>query len=85
MCELERADASALLAGGWTMPERFVAKGRDGKTDIHGILVKPSSFDPAKSYPVIEDVYAGPHAAFARRTSVASNGSTESRTRGSSS
>ncbi len=65
VCELERADASALLAGGWTMPERFVAKGRDGKTDIHGILVKPSSFDPAKSYPVIEDVYAGPHAAFA--------------------
>jgi dipeptidyl-peptidase-4 len=65
VCELERADATALLAGGWTMPERFVAKGRDGKTDIHGILVKPSSFDPAKSYPVIEDVYAGPHAAFA--------------------
>jgi dipeptidyl-peptidase-4 len=63
--ELERADASALLSSGWTMPERFVAKGRDGKTDIHGILVKPSSFDPAKSYPVIEDIYAGPHAAFA--------------------
>jgi dipeptidyl-peptidase-4 len=65
VCELERADASALLAGGWTMPERFVAKGRDGKTDIHGILIKPSGFDPAKSYPVIEDIYAGPHAAFA--------------------
>ena len=65
VCELERADASALLASGWTMPERFVAKGRDGKTDIHGILVKPSSFDPGKSYPVVEDIYAGPHAAFA--------------------
>jgi dipeptidyl aminopeptidase/acylaminoacyl peptidase len=65
VCELERADASALLASGWTMPERFVAKGRDGKTDIHGILIKPSPFDPGKSYPVIEDIYAGPHAAFA--------------------
>jgi len=65
VCELERADASALLASGWTMPERFVAKGRDGRTDIHGILIKPSPFDPAKSYPVIEDIYAGPHAAFA--------------------
>jgi dipeptidyl aminopeptidase/acylaminoacyl peptidase len=65
VCELERADAAALLASGWTMPERFVAKGRDGKTDIHGILIKPSDFDPAKSYPVIEDIYAGPHAAFA--------------------
>lgn len=65
VCELERADASALLASGWTMPERFVAKGRDGKTDIHGILIKPKDFDPAKSYPVVEDIYAGPHAAFA--------------------
>jgi len=65
VCELERADASDLLASGWTMPERFFAKGRDGAVEIHGILVKPASFDPAKSYPVIEDIYAGPHAAFA--------------------
>jgi dipeptidyl aminopeptidase/acylaminoacyl peptidase len=42
------------------MPERFVAKGRDGKTDIHGILIKPSHFDPTKKYPVVEQVYAGP-------------------------
>lgn len=65
VCELERADASALLAAGWTLPERFVAKGRDGTTDIHGVLIKPSHFDPAKRYPVVEDIYAGPHAAFA--------------------
>ena len=65
LCELEKADATQLLAAGWTMPERFVAKGRDGQTDIHGILIKPSHFDPAKKYPVIEDIYAGPHSAFA--------------------
>ncbi len=65
---LERADATALLASGWTMPERFVAKGRDDKTDIHGILIKPSHFDPAKKYPVVEDIYAGPHGAFAPKT-----------------
>lgn len=65
VCELEKADATQLLAAGWTMPERFVAKGRDGQTDIHGILIKPSHFDPAKKYPVIEDIYAGPHSAFA--------------------
>ncbi len=65
VCELEKADASKLLAAGWTMPERFIAKGRDGQTDIHGILIKPSHFDPAKKYPVIEDIYAGPHSAFA--------------------
>jgi dipeptidyl aminopeptidase/acylaminoacyl peptidase len=64
ICELERADASALLATGWTMPERLVAKGRDGVTEIHGVLIKPSHFDPAKKYPVLEEVYAGPHGAF---------------------
>ena len=65
VCELERADATALLAAGWTLPERFVAKGRDGTTDIHGVILKPSHFDPAKRYPVVEEIYAGPHAAFA--------------------
>ena len=62
--EMERSDLTALLATGWTMPERFVTKGRDGKTDIHGILIKPSHFDPAKKYPVLENIYAGPHSAF---------------------
>ncbi len=62
--ELEHADASALQAAGWTLPERFVAKGRDGKTAIHGLIIKPSNYDPAKKYPVVEKVYAGPHGAF---------------------
>jgi len=61
---LEQADASQLLAAGWTMPERFAAKGRDGATDIFGILIKPSHFDPAKKYPVVEEVYAGPQSAY---------------------
>lgn len=65
VCVLEKADASALIATGWTMPERFVAKGRDGKTNIHGVIIRPSNFDPAKKYPVVEDIYAGPHGAFA--------------------
>ncbi len=65
VCVLEKADASALLAAGWTMPERFAAKGRDGKTDIHGVIITPSNFDSAKKYPIVEDIYAGPHGAFA--------------------
>lgn len=65
VCVLEKADASKLLAAGWTQPERLVAKGRDGSTDIHGVLIKPSHFDPVKKYPVVEDIYAGPHSAFA--------------------
>ncbi len=62
--ELERADASVLLKAGWTVPERFVAKGRDGVTDIHGILIRPSTFDPARRYPIVEEIYAGPQGAF---------------------
>jgi dipeptidyl aminopeptidase/acylaminoacyl peptidase len=62
--ELERADDSALLASGWRYPEVFTAKGRDGETDIWGIIVRPTNFDSTKSYPVIESIYAGPHGSF---------------------
>ena len=65
ICELERADDSQLLQAGWTLPERFVAKGRDGATDIYGVIIKPSNFDPQKKYPVVEEVYAGPQDSFA--------------------
>ena len=60
---LEEADVSALREAGWQAPERFVATGRDGETPIYGIIHKPSNFDPNKRYPVIEKIYAGPHAA----------------------
>lgn len=58
---LETADISELLASGWEPPEVFTANGRDGKTGIWGIVAKPKDFDPSKKYPVIEDMYAGPH------------------------
>lgn len=61
MCELERADDSELRANGWEPPEVFVAKGRDGKTDIWGIICRPRRLDTNKKYPVIEHIYAGPH------------------------
>ncbi|TWT29217.1 Prolyl tripeptidyl peptidase precursor [Posidoniimonas corsicana] len=63
VCELERADWSDLLAAGWQPPLRFTAKGRDGQTDIYGIIHRPTNFDPEKEYPVIEAIYAGPHSA----------------------
>lgn len=62
--ELEKADVSALEKAGWKPPERFVAKGRDGTTDIYGVIHRPTTFDPAKKYPVIEYIYAGPHGHF---------------------
>ncbi|MBX3403208.1 MAG: prolyl oligopeptidase family serine peptidase [Phycisphaeraceae bacterium] len=64
VCELERADWSALVALPWVAPQRFVAKGRDGQTDIHGVIVRPMNFDSTKKYPVVEHIYAGPHSAF---------------------
>jgi dipeptidyl aminopeptidase/acylaminoacyl peptidase len=33
-------------------------------TDIFGVIVRPSTFDASKKYPVIEQIYAGPHSAF---------------------
>jgi dipeptidyl aminopeptidase/acylaminoacyl peptidase len=65
VAKLVEADASALLATGWTPPERLVAKSADGKHDIYGVLLKPTNFDPAKRYPVIEQIYAGPQTTFA--------------------
>jgi dipeptidyl aminopeptidase/acylaminoacyl peptidase len=47
------------------MPTPFVAKGRDGVTDIYGVIWLPVDFNPRKKYAVIEDIYAGPQAAFA--------------------
>lgn len=56
-----RGDISRLLAAGFRAPQPFVAKGRDGRTDIWGLVVRPRDFDPARRYPVIENIYAGPH------------------------
>ena len=62
VCELGRTDASALLAEGWVMPERFVAKGRDQATDIFGVIYRPrGTAADATPRPVVEQIYAGPH------------------------
>jgi dipeptidyl aminopeptidase/acylaminoacyl peptidase len=58
--ELEEADISALVAYGWRPPIPVTVKARDGETDIHGLMYKPSHFDPSGSYPVINYVYPGP-------------------------
>lgn len=58
---LETASLDPLVAAGWRIPERFSAKGRDGQTDIYGVIYRPSTFDPNQSYPILESIYAGPH------------------------
>lgn len=65
ICVVERADATELNRIVGHPPRRFVAKGRDGETDIHGIIVFPYDFEPDgdRRYPVLELIYAGPHSA----------------------
>lgn len=62
--DLEKGDDSRLRAIGWKPPEVFVAKGRDGKTDIWGVIIRPTNFDSTKHYPVVENIYAGPQGSF---------------------
>jgi hypothetical protein len=64
VCQFEQADISELKTNGWEPPEVFVAKGRDGKTDIWGIICRPRDLDPTRKYPVLEQIYAGPQGAF---------------------
>jgi dienelactone hydrolase len=61
---LEQGDIRRLLDAGWRPPEVFTTKGRDGKTDIWGVIYKPANFDQMKKYPVIESIYAGPQGSF---------------------
>lgn len=62
--ELERGSTAGFAATGVKLPEVFVAKGRDGQTDIWGVVWQPSKMDGSKTYPVIEYIYAGPQDSF---------------------
>jgi dienelactone hydrolase len=68
VADLEHADASALLATGWKPPEVFTAKGRDGTTDIWGVIIRPTNFAPGRKYPIVENIYAGPQGSFVPKT-----------------
>ena len=62
--ELERADITRLLATGWRRPTPFTARARDGSTDVYGLVWWPSTLDTAQRYPVVEQIYTGPHSFF---------------------
>jgi dipeptidyl aminopeptidase/acylaminoacyl peptidase len=58
--KLEEADISRLEATGWTPPVPFSVKARDGTTDLHGLMYRPTAFDSTRAYPVINYLYPGP-------------------------
>jgi len=67
LARLGATDDAALRKAGWQPVRPFVAKDREGKFDIWGVVTRPHPFDPTKKYPVIENIYAGPHGSFAPR------------------
>jgi dipeptidyl-peptidase 4 len=60
LMEVARQDISRLLAAGWAPPVPFKVKARDGATDIYGLMNKPTHFDPARKYPIVDLIYPGP-------------------------
>ncbi len=66
--EIGRTDASKMKALGVQPPELFTYTAADSKTILHGMLSKPSNFDPNKKYPVLFSVYGGPNTNGARET-----------------
>jgi dipeptidyl-peptidase 4 len=60
LATLGKADISKLVAAGWKPPTPFTVKARDGKTDLYGLMFKPTNFDPSRKYPVVNHIYPGP-------------------------
>jgi len=74
---LEKADISKLVATGWTPPIPFTVKARDGKTDLYGLLFRPTGFDSTKKYPIVNQIYPGPQTgSVGSRSFAASRGDT---------
>lgn len=59
--QLESADASEIIQERGRLPMRFAAPGRDGQTQIWGLLHFPKDFRPGRKYAIVENIYAGPH------------------------
>jgi len=71
---MEESDVGLLLNAGFTFPERFKVKARDGITDIYGIIIHPFHFNPEIKYPVIDGCYPGPQAIRCPKSFIAGGG-----------
>ncbi len=68
LAELAKSDMTKFESLGLKKVELFTFKAGDKKTELYGMLHKPSNFDPNKKYPVLVGVYAGPETNGARET-----------------
>jgi len=60
VAEIAHSDASKFESLHLKKSELFTFTAADGQTTLRGILQFPSSFDPAKKYPMLMSVYGGP-------------------------
>jgi dipeptidyl aminopeptidase/acylaminoacyl peptidase len=60
LATVARTDISRLKAIGWQPPQLITVKARDRKTNLYGLLFKPTDFDPHKRYPIVDYIYPGP-------------------------
>jgi dipeptidyl aminopeptidase/acylaminoacyl peptidase len=60
---VEAADASRVPRF-WRWPQPVSLTAADGKAEINGLVFRPSDYDPAKKYPVIDYIYGGPQTAY---------------------
>jgi dipeptidyl-peptidase-4 len=58
---------------GFVRPELLTVKTRDG-FEMEAMLIKPPDFDPARRYPVFQNLYGGPHAPVVRNGWLGTNG-----------
>jgi dipeptidyl-peptidase-4 len=77
VAELATSDLTRFDELGLERVELFTFPAADGVTELHGMLHKPSDFDPSRTYPVLVSVYAGPATNGARETFTLPNALTE--------
>jgi dipeptidyl-peptidase-4 len=70
---LATSDDSKFRELNLSSPELFSFKANDGKTDLYGILYRPSHFDSSKRYPLAIDVYGGPLSQSVRNRFIGAN------------
>lgn len=58
---LGKADVSKAQAKGWEYPKVMEVTASDGKTPLYGIVYLPFGMKANEKYPVITNVYPGPH------------------------
>jgi dipeptidyl-peptidase-4 len=77
IAELATSDLTKYEQFGLRPVELFTFRAADGVTELHGMLHRPSDFDPGKRYPVLVSVYGGPSTNGARETFTLPNPLTE--------